>query len=227
MDHGPLDDAEDSSQVEGLWDALSSAQASHPGLIRVNFIRWLLHYPMWPLIWAGMLVVFISAAMWFHWSFWIPAVLLLLANGLYWWRLRRHFLHGDAMPGLVIALDPMLIAAATDLTQGLGNYPVIKIIKKRLGSIAGQEPEVGSRLICVATYMMDPDNKLPHWRDVDPVPVECATGSRSATDRLMVGVPGEQWEQLHDWLSQVPIPYRPGLYRIRTSTASWKKKKKR
>src|SRR5579871_1683077 len=116
---------------------LGASVAGHPGQVRVNYLRWFFHRPTWPLLWAGLALLCLAGALYLHWSWWIPTVLLLPWNFLYWVRVREHFWRGDANPGLVVSVDPLLIAVATDLTKGMGTYPAVKIFRAGLRHIDG------------------------------------------------------------------------------------------
>lgn len=196
------------------WTLDDSTRATNPGNLRVNPFRWFRHYPNWPLIWFFSLALFVALACLGHWSFWIGASLLLVMNWLYWQRIREHFRSGDANPGIVVSMDPMMIAVSTDLTKGLGRYPVIKIIEKSLPTVCGQVPQIGSMLATVALYESSPDDNLPHWADFHPRPVDCATGNLAAMQRVMNTFTEADWNQLRSWLGQVPRPFRCGLFHI-------------
>lgn len=199
---------------QDTWTLDDSARASNPGNIEVNLLRWIRHYPKWPIIWTTSLLGSIACAWFVHWSFWIPAVLLLALNWFYWQRVRDHFRHGCANPGIILSLDPTLIAVTTDLTKGFGDFPVVKIIEKSLPSVCGQLPQVGSRVPTVALYVPSPDENLPHWADFDPRPVDCATGDVAAMQAVMDTFTEEEWQELNERLRQVPRPYQCGLYHI-------------
>ena len=194
----------------------NSARASNPGNLRVNRLRWLRHYPRWPLIWFSSLAFFVVLAYSFHWSFWIFAVLLLLMNWLYWRRISDQFRYGCANPAMIVSLDPMLIAVSTDLTKGFGKYPVIKIIEKNLPTACGQLARLGSMLPAVALYHQSPD-EMPHWSNFDPRPIDCATGDVEAMRRVMNTITEDDWNELRVGLKQVPQPFCCGLYHIATS----------
>lgn len=202
------------SEPQRAWTLDNSARASNPGGLRVNPLRWLQHYPTWPLIlFFGFWALIALAWLLNRQQLWGLAVAALVMNGFYWKRLREHFRYGDANPGIVVSLEPMLIAVATDLTRGVGQYPVVKIFKKRLPTIGGQLPQLGSRLATVALY--DGSDKSPHWSDFDPRPAQCATADQAALDRVMHSFTQRDWDRLNSWLAQVPQPFRCGLYHIR------------
>ena len=109
----------------------------------------------------------------------------------------------------------MLIAVCTDLTMGEGEFPVIKIIEKKLTSICGQLPQVGSLVPTVALYQFDGMTERPlHWTDFDPRPIDCATSDLREIKRVMDSFDPDDINELKTWLKQVPQPHRPGLYPI-------------
>jgi len=191
-----------------------SAQASNPGGLSVERIRWFSSYPAWPLIWLLSAALFLILALSAHWLFWIPVVLLVLMNWMYWKKVSEHFMYGCANPGIVVSLDPMLIAVATDLTKGDGEYPVVRIIRKELSSICGKPPQVGALVPTVALYYASSNPDQSHWETFDPRPVDCATSDLSEAQRIANSFSKEDIEELKRWLSQVPKPYKPGLYPI-------------
>lgn len=196
------------------WTMDDSTRASSPGGIRVSRLLWLRHYPKWPFLWAASLIVMVVLAWMVHWVFWIPAGLLLGMNFLYWKRIQEHFLHGCVNASVVVSLDPMWIAVATDLSKGIGDYPAIKIIHKELSRIGGQQPQVGSRLPTVALYASDGKDETPHWVDFDPRPAQCATSDDRELQRLMDSIDSEDWDDLDARLGEIPRPYHVGLYRL-------------
>jgi hypothetical protein len=119
--------------------------ASNPAATRVNYLRWVRYYPHWPIILISLLAVsfFLTLGV----SLWFLALLVpvLFYNGRYWIRLKEFFRSGDANPGIVIQLNPTLVAVATDLTQGFGSYPAVKVIPARLNRMMGEQPKPGMR----------------------------------------------------------------------------------
>jgi hypothetical protein len=200
-------------EEQHTWTLDDSARASRPGNLRVNRWRWFRHYPKWPMIWFSSLAFFVVMACLVHGSFWIFATLLLAMNWLYWQRVSDHFRHGCANPAIILSLQPMRIAVSTDLTKGVGNYPVIKIIQKSLPTACGQQPRVGTLLATVSLYFPSSEEE-PHWSDFDPRPIDCATGDLDAMQRVMSGMDANDWNELRNGLKQLPRPYRCGLYHV-------------
>lgn len=196
------------------WIMDRTTQASNPGHVKVSKITWLTHYPLWPFIWTTLLFLSMALAFSFHWLFDFPAVILLLMNWLYWQRVSAHFTHGDANPGLVVSTNPVLIAVTTDLSKGVGEFPVVKIFKKRMKEIGGLPVKVGTRVSTVALYSATPNEEDPHWADFDPRPVDCATSDPATIQAVMNTFAEEDWQNLKAALSQLPKPYAPGLYHL-------------
>jgi hypothetical protein len=195
------------------WTLDTSSYASNPGHVPLNPWRWLRYYPKWPLLWFSSLVAFVAMACFVDSNLWAAAALLLVGNWFYWQRVREHFPHGCANPAIIVSMRPMRIAVSTDLSKGVGEYPVIKIIKKSVAPACGQIPEVGSKLAAVALYNSS-DAAVPHWSDFDPRPIDCATGDVEVMERVMQSFTDNDWDQLYDGLRQVPQPYRCGLYHV-------------
>ncbi len=165
-------------------------------------------------------MIFILGALYLHWSLWIPAALLLVWNILYWVRVREHFWNGCANPGVVVSVDPLLIAVLTDLTQGVGSYPALKLIAARIRHIEKGPPRIGDRVATVALYTATFDEKIPHWVDFDPYPAQYATGDSTRISALMETFTTEDWAELDEYLKQVPQPYKVGLYMIKSESKS-------
>lgn len=200
-------------EEERMWTVGDSARASNPGSMPVNRLRWFRHYPKWPLVWLCSLALFTTLAIFIHWIFWPLALLLAAMNWLYWRRIGEHFRYGCTNPAMIVSLHPTLIAVSTDLSKGVGEYPVIKIIEKSLPTACGRLPQVGSLLPVVALYNMSPDD-VPHWSDFDPRPIDCATGDVAVMERVMRTIREEDWNELHAGLKQAPRPFQCGLYHV-------------
>ena len=139
---------------------------------------------------------------------------VLVLNVLYWIRIKEFFAKGDANPGIIIQLNPVLIAVATDLVQHSGSYPAIKVISTQLKSFMGQPPQVGMAVPTVALYYRPIDKNCPHWADFDPRPLECATGDQEVLERVAASFTEHHWQFLRNALLQLPKK-EPGLYMLK------------
>ncbi len=198
------------------WTMDDSTVASNPGQLDASLLCWLRHKPLWPVIWAGGLGGSLALTGLVHWSFAFAAAFFALANFFYWARIKEQFRSGCANPGVVVGLRPTLIAVTTDLTKGFGYYPVIKVIRAPLSTVAGRPVQIGTRVPTVAGYTRGTADSLPHWADFDPQPVDFVTRDPAVVERVLASVADDDWRELDDWLPQIPKPYRPGLYFIRT-----------
>lgn len=147
-------------------------------------------------------------------GYWIIAIILLVLNFYYWQRIREHFMHGCANPGVVVSMSPMLIAVSTDLTKGEGQYPAIKIIRKNLSTINGRRPIIGTKVATVALYSAGFDENAPCWNDFYPLPVDCAMGDQKIYKAILNSFSDDDWAALRNGLNQIPRPFRKGLFHV-------------
>ncbi len=197
------------------------ARASNPTGLTLEPLTWISYFPKLPVLFSAAQCLFIVLCLKVHWAFALLFLPTMGLNVLYWQRVKEHFLFGDTNPGLVVSLNPMLIAVRTDLTCGAGAYPVIKIIRLPLRTASGKRPEVGTRVAASCLYTRSTDKPLPHWVDFQPVPVDCATRDPHKCDQVLSSISETEWENLRTGLPQVPTPFQPGLYRIRTGSDAW------
>lgn len=190
-----------------------STRASNPGGVTVQKSVWLRYYPKWPLILGGLLLVSVVLWLTVHWAFFFAALVMLLVNRLYWRSTTERMTFGCTNPGFVVAADPTLIAVMTDLSKGLGDYPVVKIIRQDVPDLPKRPVKVGRKVATVAVYKPTADD-IPHWAGFEPRPVECTTGNLSQIKRSLQSVAAEDWEELKQALRHVPKPYTPGTYPI-------------
>lgn len=190
--------------------------ATNPGNVQLNPLVWIKYHVLSTAIrysWVGMSIwLTFSVSLWFS-----PILLMLIGvNILYWRRKREHFRLGDSNGGIVIDTNPKLVAVTTDLTKGMGAYPVVKIIRYR------GKGELGDRIGTVALYRGSSAGDVPHWNNFFPIPIEYATRNPAVLDRALQSYPPDQWDQIAERLLQVPKPYTPGLYYIKGDSSNWK-----
>ncbi len=186
--------------------------ASNPGRVTVDHLCHFMNYPKWYLIWGVPSILFVGAATQLHWACWIPAVICIVLLLLYTFIITETFKHGCVNPGIVVQVSPTLIAVMTDLSKGDGeHYPVMKIIKKNLPRVKGEELHVGTRVATVAIYQDDAKVKRPHWVDFHPKPVLCANFDPTVAKRILNTIDTDDWEHLERELSAMHPPYTPGL----------------
>lgn len=192
---------------------LSKTYASHPGRLRVNWLRWIRFKPKWPLILGS--VLFVSIALFVYSMGVLTGLLLFLVIAtcvLYWLRVSNHFQYGCANIAVVVSLDPVLVAVSTDLSTGEGDYPVIKIVEIGITRSAGKLLKVGDYLPTVSLYASPPQGETSHWSTFIPVPADYVTSDPRQIARLLENFTNEDIATLHSQLKQVPTPLEPGLY---------------
>ena len=171
------------------------------------------HYPKWPLLWIAL----VAASMVPVWlvSLWFLFLLVLMLLGPVAWciHVRERFVYGDANVGVVVQVEPTLVAVLTDLSKGFGSYPAVRIVRARLRRIGDKPVRVGMRLPTVAVYRGLPHSESSHWCDFDPKPLECATADRKMLARVMASFTDEDGERLEAMVRELPS-IRPGLYRL-------------
>jgi hypothetical protein len=203
-----------------------STFASNPGNVTLNPFIYITFFPKWGLILASLL--FISLALLkYSLLFLFLSAFIILVNWVYWINRKEHFKFGDSNPGIVIQINPTLVAVATDLskivvtdenglTKGDGKYPVAKIIKVPLKKL-----KKGSIVGTVALYSRLADDSAPRWADFKPIVINCATNDLVEIENAIRSYTQEQLSDLGTSVSQLNTPYREGLYKIHTEHSRW------
>jgi hypothetical protein len=189
------------------------AMASNPGRVRVHYGHYFRCFPIYPLVLACLALVFIPAALLWHWGFWAGFLAFLPLNYLYWSGVRWQGLYGDVNPAVVLPTDSYLVAVYTNLSAQPGEYwPAIKVVRQPLLRMTGGPPTPDTPLATVATYFGS--GKASHWDDFFPEVVNCLTTDAGVVARVQATILDDEWEQLEAGLKQVPTPYKPGLYKL-------------
>jgi hypothetical protein len=193
-----------------------SALASQPAGVRVSLWRWVRRYPKWPVILVGSLVLSVLAC------FLVDVPLALLPNIYYWNRVREHFLHGDANPGIVVSSSPLLIAVWTDMRKEEGStYPMLRVFEEPPAEEWDGSPAVGTRVATAALYGIGDDEGTPYWESFEPRPVEPVAASAEEARALLESFEPERWERLQAAVAELGTP-REGLHRVEVERSSWR-----
>lgn len=187
--------------------------ATNPGRLSVNYLRWLRHKPKWPLIWITLLLLSVAVVTWSP-GFLTGLFFMLVAacNFFYWRRVGDHFRYGNTNPGIVVGLEPTLIAVLTDLSMGEGEYPVIKIVEVNIKRSAGEPLKLGAYLPTVALYDHPASDDSAHWSDFFPLPADYATGDIAKVLFLLATFERSDFDELKAGLKHIAQPYQPGLF---------------
>jgi hypothetical protein len=183
--------------------------AGRPGGVRLQFLRYVQYFPLWPSILGGWLLGGTVICFWSLNGLWLvlPAAALI---GLYWSHLKSHFAKGCMNPAVVMETKPLLIGVYSDLSNGDGSYPTIKLL--RHPSRSSDRFNVGQRCLTVSLYEGRLDCR--HWEDFSPKLVISATGDPSVLSVESVSIPEEDWNLLEQAIPTLPQPWKPGLYPI-------------
>ena len=192
--------------------------ASNPGNANLNPFIWFIHDFKRILIlnclFGISIFLTIKVSGWFS----ILVILLLVINGFYWLRKKEHFKSGDSNGGIVISINPTLVAVTTDLTKGFGEFPVIKIIScSTLKNV-----KINDKIATVALYSASENDELPHWIDFNPIPLSYATNDKATLENAINSYDLEQWDSIKSRLKEIKKPYKPGLYKSEIQTSDWK-----
>lgn len=139
----------------------------------------------------------------------------------YWTNKKEHFKLGDSNGGIVVSVNPTLVAVTTNLTKGFGDYPVVKIIKYK----TSKPVKIGDRIATVALYSASNDDELPHWIDFNPIPLDYATNDKAEIERALSSYSDQQWKDIERRVAQLPKPLKVGLFKVDMNESDWKSEK--
>ena len=125
-----------------------------------------------------------------------------------------HFLNGCALPGVVVALDPITVASLTNLSTGPhAVYDTVKVVTMpNLARVRGRRFATGDRVPVVAKYAGR--MPTPKWDNFFPSPVIFATDDPAEIARVEDSIGEANWQELNDALFQIPKPYHNGLFPV-------------
>lgn len=195
----------------------NNTYASNPGNATLNPLVWVFHD--WKRVGTMSLLLIVSVLLSTQVSQWFMILMIVLfaVNLAYWVRQKEHFQSGDSNGGLVVSINPTLVAVTTDLTKGIGDYPVVKIVEyKTLKKV-----QLGDRIATVALYTSSGEED-PHWIDFNPVPLSFATSDKSVFKMAMDSYDKQQWHDLENRLKEIEKPYKAGLYKVELNNSDWK-----
>ena len=138
----------------------------------------------------------------------------LATLGFYTYLKSKKFKTGDANPGVLVSLNPPLLAVYTDLAKDEGEFPAIKIVKTKITSAKGKPVKVGTCIPTVSQYLDSAGRDAMHWGDFEPEPAAYATNDEDSINRLASTFDKEQLVVLSESLKKIPRPFEPGLYTL-------------
>lgn len=210
-----FDDEDDEDEPDFFFvtekgEVINDTVASNPGQISVQWTRFFRAFPRIPIgfgiVITALLYLLITRSLW--WA--LPLVVVLVLLSLIVSRIKTQFRAGDTNPAVVVSQQPPLVAVLSDLTMGIGDFPIIKILRQPLRVCGLDAATPGTRLVTVALYNF-PVNDAPHWSDFDPVIVQAATTNSEIHQERLASIDPEHWQQLEDALATLPAR-TPGVY---------------
>ena len=208
--HSPEEERRIERELRRSQEASNTA-ASNPGKFKASILQYSKAYPKWPMIWFGGLFASIIMCIVTPW-FLIVAAFFAFATWFYCTQLRTQFIAGCVNPGIIVSIQPPLVAIYTDLAKGGNKFPVVKIEAHPIHRMSTGAAEQDQKITTVAFYESMED-ELEHWTDFIPRLTACATSDRRIIQKQLKSIESDDWANLKAALSQVPKPLTPGLYR--------------
>ncbi|MBL4648769.1 MAG: DUF3239 domain-containing protein [Aureispira sp.] len=200
----------------------SSAYATNQGTVKVNFAQWL-KYNKFPLL--GYFFVVMLGLVLIPWLKFFSLIII----GFPLWKINEYrkeirdcYAMGNIIPGIVVHTNPLLIASVTDLSKGLGKFPVVRIdsfpsfFQYHKGVV-----KKGCRIPMLAIYFQMPGPDLNYWNDFRPWPVEFATGDRNLIGEKYYSISEEYWLYAESVLEQANTK-KIGLTAVDVKISAWK-----
>ena len=180
----------------------NDTRASNPGRIKVQFFKYWSCFPTWPTLGSLSVLIFLAVGIVFKavLTFAVFSGVLLV---MYWIRVREHFTHGCALPGIVLSVEKELVAFCTDLSTGSGEYPAVLILRQPLSKMAGGPPRKNQRVVGVAVYEPSPTQN-DHWATFHPKLINCVTADLAAIQECFNSIDDENWQELTAYLERIP-----------------------
>lgn len=165
------------------------------------------------LILSGLLL----AAIFIGWFFYIPFVLYGAYKIMELLKTRDMYSSGALNPAIVIDADSNKIASFTDLTLGVGNYPIIRVRKYPLPKKYSVN---GLRIPVAGTYQNTED--YSHWNYYEPNPLPSGIKDDKAIEEKIEAIPLTEWISLEKEIKNFASIPKEGYYPIDIENSSWK-----
>lgn len=195
----------------------NTTMASFQGDMKLNPVQWFKMNTAKVLRITSYLIVSLVAMIKIHWIFTIVFIACLLYNIRYWFTAKGTFGGGNVCPGKVISVNPDRIAVATNLSQGIGNYPVLKFLETRL---LKEDKEIGKFIPTISIYYDNPHG-YPFWSEFHPVPVSHGITDKDQFKFLMSKFDESDFEEINEFLHQINSS-SVGTFKVNEASSGWK-----
>lgn len=153
----------------------------------------------------------------FGWFFYILFGLYLIYQLLALLKERDMFKSGALCPGIVVDVENSKIAVLTDMSLGMGSYPIIRIKKVNLPS---KYRKIGKRIPVAGMYQNT--EKYTHWNFFKPLPIPSATKNEAIISEKLSAIPTIEWINLRTEIKKLNHIPLEGYYPIEIEKSSWK-----
>lgn len=124
---------------------------------------------------------------------------------------------GTLNASMVITRKPTRIAVITDLTMGLGKYPLVRICKIKLPK---KYNKLNERIPSSCGYQNVENQNF--WDYVMPNPLVLATNDEETIKQKLNEIPSQDWIDLNIWIKNNSNNFYEGYYPIRKDNNRWK-----
>ncbi len=184
-------------------------------MIKIDYRVLLKCYPGEVLFWAVGVIVGIVVLTAFPTAGGVIIGISIITGFLNLGTWKNHFAQGALLPAILVNPKKNLIAVLADFDrQGGSPYPVLKVVKRPLGSATGAPFKKADRLATVTTFHCSNLVSKKRWTDINPIAVNCATANKKTIKRAIDAIDEEEWELLMSVLKQMDHPFKPGIYPI-------------
>lgn len=151
------------------------------------------------------------------WFFYIPFAVYFIFEGLSLLKERDMFKSGDLCPAIVLSESNMTIAVLSDLSCGVGKFPIIRVKKVNLPVKYRKE---GTMIPIAGGYYNT--GKYLHWNCFNPLPIPSGTKDESLIEEKKKMIPPLEWVKLKSEIKKLQNEPAEGYYPIDIERSSWK-----
>lgn len=157
------------------------------------------------------------AAWMFGWFFYIPIVLIILYHVMIVFKTRDMYYSGDLNPGIVIDAQTNKMATLTDMSMGLGHYPIIRIRRYPLP----KKYRVNGMKIPIAGMYQNTE-EYSHWNYFESLPIPTGIRNEKVIQSKISAIPTREWVELNNEIKKFDGIPKEGYYPINIEGSDWK-----